>query len=90
MRAGIGESHLSPTAITRRKECSMTHAELVYEHLKNLPESVAAEVLDFVQFLERKHEGASPSQPRQPGSARGQIWVAEDFDAPLDDFKDYE
>jgi len=35
----------------------MTHAELVYEHLKRLPESVAAEVLDFVQFLEQKQAG---------------------------------
>lgn len=68
----------------------MTHAELVYQHLKHLPESVAAEVLDFVQFLERKQKGADTSQPRQPGSARGQVWMAEDFDAPLDDFKDYQ
>ncbi|MBK1718173.1 DUF2281 domain-containing protein [Thiocystis violacea] len=66
----------------------MTHAEMVYQHLKALPESVAAEVLDFVQFLERKHLGVG--QPRQPGSAQGKIWMAEDFDAPLDDFKDYQ
>jgi hypothetical protein len=32
-----------------------THAELVYQHLKQLLESVVAEVLDFVQFLEQKH-----------------------------------
>jgi antitoxin (DNA-binding transcriptional repressor) of toxin-antitoxin stability system len=23
--------------------------------------------------------------PRQPGSAKGQIWIADDFDAPLPD-----
>jgi prevent-host-death family protein len=23
------------------------------------------------------------------GSLKGEIWIAEDFDAPLDDFKDY-
>lgn len=68
----------------------MTHAELVYEHLKHLPESVVAEVLDFVQFLERKQEGASTSQPRQQGSARGQVWMAEDFDAPLGDFREFD
>jgi prevent-host-death family protein len=27
--------------------------------------------------------------PRRPGSVRGQIIIAEDFDAPLDDFKEY-
>ena len=68
----------------------MTHAELVYQHLKQLPESVAAEVLDFVQFLEHKHRIPSTQPPRQPGSARGQIRIADDFDAPLADFEDYQ
>ncbi len=27
---------------------------------------------------------------RKPGSARGQIWVAPDFDAVLDDFEGYQ
>ena len=26
---------------------------------------------------------------RKAGSARGQIWMADDFDAPLDEFKEY-
>ena len=26
---------------------------------------------------------------RQAGSAAGQIWMASDFDAPLDDFQEY-
>lgn len=26
---------------------------------------------------------------RQFGSAKGQIWMADDFDAPLEDFKEY-
>lgn len=30
-----------------------------------------------------------PGKARKPGSARGRIWIAEDFDAPLEDFKDY-
>ncbi len=33
---------------------------------------------------------AKPSQaPRRPGSAKGMIWMADDFDAPLEDFKEY-
>jgi len=28
-------------------------------------------------------------RPRKAGSARGQIWMADDFDAPLEDFKEY-
>ena len=77
----------------------MANAELVYEHLKKLPESTVAEVLDFVEFLEQKqrlsshadHPGGEMAKgPRQPGSARGQVWMASFFDAPLEDFKDYQ
>jgi prevent-host-death family protein len=32
---------------------------------------------------------ARARKPRQFGSARGQIHMADDFDAPLEDFKDY-
>ena len=68
----------------------MTQADRVYEHLQHLPESVVAEVLDFVQFLEQKHQRHAQPPAREPGSARGQVWMADDFDAPLDDFKDYQ
>lgn len=68
----------------------MTQAELVFEHLKQLPESLLAEVLDFVRFLEQKQAHVEKNPPRQPGSAKGQVWIAEDFDAPLDDFRDYQ
>jgi hypothetical protein len=52
-----------------------------------------------VQFLEQKHlqSGVAGRRGeeidkgrRQPGSARGQVWTAPDFDAPLDDFKEYQ
>lgn len=33
---------------------------------------------------------AASDRPRQPGSARGQVWMSEDFDAPLPDFEDYQ
>ncbi len=34
---------------------------------------------------------AIPSKPaiRKPGSAKGQVWMADDFNEPLDDFKEY-
>ena len=31
----------------------------------------------------------TPKGRRGFGCAKGQIWIAEDFDAPLEDFKDY-
>lgn len=32
---------------------------------------------------------ARSRQPRQPGSARGRIWMAPDFDETPEDFRDY-
>lgn len=32
---------------------------------------------------------ARPRKPRKFGCLKGQIWMADDFDAPLEDFKDY-
>jgi prevent-host-death family protein len=35
-------------------------------------------------------EGTAPPRPRQLGTLRGTVlYMAPDFDAPLDDFKDY-
>lgn len=32
---------------------------------------------------------STPGEPRKPGSAKGQVWLAPDFDATPADFKDY-
>ena len=34
-------------------------------------------------------ESLRPTKPRKAGSARGRIRIADDFDAPLDDFAEY-
>ena len=69
----------------------MTDADLVYQHLKRLPDSIVAKVFDVVQFLEHKNaKVVSPVVARNPSTALGQVWMAADFDAPFDDFKDYQ
>lgn len=30
-----------------------------------------------------------PTKPRRPGRLKGQIWMADDFDEPLEEFADY-
>jgi prevent-host-death family protein len=30
-----------------------------------------------------------PARRRQPGSAKGKVWMSRDFGAPLEDFSDY-
>ncbi len=32
---------------------------------------------------------AQAAGPRRPGTAQGRVWMADDFDAPLDDFAEY-
>lgn len=32
---------------------------------------------------------ATTVKPRQPGSAKGQVWISDDFDEPLEEFKEY-
>ena len=34
----------------------MTLAEVIYQHSLSLPESAAREVLDFIEFLEQRHD----------------------------------
>lgn len=61
--------------------------------------NVLGEVLDGEEIIITDHEKPvvrmSPLSPptgphkRVPGSAKGLIWIADDFDAPLDDFKEY-
>ena len=35
--------------------------------------------------LKREH----PGKRRSPGALKGKIWMSEDFNAPLDEFKEY-
>jgi len=69
-------------------------------NLQLLPEQVQNQVFDYVQFLLLKYYTA-PQQPenkeiatdkptyRTLGTFKGKIWMSDDFNEPLEDFKDY-
>lgn len=63
--------------------------QLLYSKLNQLPENLKSEVLDFIDFLLTKPK--EPKKPQYPkfGSAKGMIIMKDDFDEPLDDFKEY-
>ncbi len=66
----------------------MSTAELIFAKAQVLPEPAQTAVLQLVELL----GGQSPAEARtliQPGSAKGQVSLAEDFDAPLADFEPY-
>lgn len=60
--------------------------------IEMLPSDLKKEVSDFVDFLiqkSKRKEDKIATGKRKAGSAKGLIKMSEDFDAPLDDFKDY-
>jgi hypothetical protein len=62
----------------------------IYIKLATLPDDMKKEVDHFVDFLKTKtfvNEKAKPQ--RKAGLAKGLIQMKEDFDEPLDDFKEY-
>lgn len=60
------------------------------EPLKQLPEEIKREVLDYAEFLLKKYnERKRKKANRKAGSARGKYKLAPDFDAPLEDFREY-
>lgn len=65
---------------------------LLYKKLNHLPDAMKAEVADFIEFLEQKAKKAK-KKANKPipkfGSAKGMFVMHDDFDEPLDDFKDY-
>jgi hypothetical protein len=66
----------------------MTDAQL-YTRLQNLKPSLKAEVYDFVDFLLTKQKKENKTIKPQFGCAKGRFKMSPDFDAPLEDLKDY-
>ena len=57
--------------------------------IKCLPPLQQQELSDFADYLVNKYVQTSPKK-RKAGSMKGfLIYMAEDFNAPLDDFKEY-
>ncbi|GAB3567413.1 hypothetical protein GCM10027578_18260 [Spirosoma luteolum] len=58
--------------------------------IQALPPDLRQEVEHFVQFLRLKQRQRQPDGEREFGYANGKVTMAADFDAPLDDFADYQ
>ena len=70
--------------------------ELLIQETQGLSDEAIMEVVRFVRFMkyEAKKAPAQAGQPekkkfRTAGKYRGQGWMADDFDSPLEDFKEY-
>lgn len=70
----------------------LTTIEAIYEDGKIIweetpPATKRAKVI--VTFLEESEQPAQAGKRRKGGSMKGQIWIADDFNDPLEDLKDY-
>jgi hypothetical protein len=70
-------------------------ANIIFQEIQNLPESLQQRVLDFVQFLKSRQVGKQADKADEApkkrifGLAKGKIHLAPDFDEPLEDFREY-
>lgn len=74
-----------------KKSQAMTD-ELILSRLYQLPEALKKEVLHYIGFLQKKHVDQAQSvvhKKRQFGSTKNKYKLSTDFNAPLEDFKDY-
>ena len=60
-----------------------------YAKLAELPDEFKKEAHDFVDFLKTKIADKEANKKREAGLAKGLIEMSDDFDEPLDNFKDY-
>ena len=61
----------------------------LYSEISALPDSLKQEVKDFVDFLKSKKKSGEKLKERGFGCAKGFFKMHDDFDEPLDVFKDY-
>lgn len=57
--------------------------------INSLPRELRAQVADYVEFLKQKAKVKSNLKSREFGYAKGKITLTDDFDEPLDEFKNY-
>jgi len=66
----------------------MTNTSLKFE-INSLPKALRDEIADFIAFLKSKTNPKPKLKAREFGYAKGKIKLSPDFDAPLDEFKNY-
>lgn len=61
----------------------------LYTKLVGLPDELKQEADDFVEFLKTKTKDKEATKSRKAGLAKGLIEMSDDFEEPLDDFKEH-
>ena len=68
----------------------MKSSEVIHK-IEMLPEGFLKSVSDYIDFLlmKAKSESVASTSKKKFGTLKGKLWIADDFDAPLDEMKDY-
>jgi len=61
----------------------------ILSKIRFLPPELKEEVNDFIDFLLARRKKGEKKKQRKFGAAEGKIQTSQDFDAPLDDLKEY-
>lgn len=67
----------------------MTIDSKLVAELNALPKDMKEEVLLFIEFLKQKKKKATEIKERKFGYAKGFFEMKDNFDEPLEDFKEY-
>ena len=62
---------------------------IIISKIKSMPESLKLEALHYIEYLISSSGKEVEQQSPKFGSAKGMYKMSPDFDAPLDDFKEY-
>lgn len=57
--------------------------------IKALPDELKSEVMDFIDFLLLKNKNHKKKRDTGFGCLKGKIEMKDDFDEPIEDFKEY-
>lgn len=60
----------------------------LFVKINSLPENLKKELEEYVDKLLKRLK-KEPGKKRPIGLMKGKIWISDDFDEPLEDFKDY-
>ena len=64
-------------------------ATVLESKAKQLPFEACQEISDYLDFLLYKYHDRKPAKP-YAGCMKGTVtWMSDDFNEPLDDFRDY-
>lgn len=65
--------------------------KVILEKISALPEAMKIEALHYIEYLAMKYNNEKNISEKKPkfGSAVGKYEITDDFDEPLEDFKQY-